>query len=249
MAAVPGPRPKRRLKNLVVDRVDLVWRGANVDNATGEGSHILLWKQHDPASDTISDVEGTPPSVDDDVKGERVPDEISKGSIPPPPPADAPVIDVQKAITDAVSVVKAEFEAQIAVEKAAREQVETELKEMREAEGERVIKSYAEKFAAVAPTEDLIPVLKAVNDPEAFEKLTTVLAAAAARVDATGKTAGLFAEIGVTKGSDASDELRAAAEKIAAEEHVSYAKAEASAMERNPALYRAYVTARSAERR
>lgn len=253
MPLTPRARAKTRLTKLSVDRVDLVWRGANNDPTTGEGSHILLWKQADNRSDIIPEVEGAPQSVENDVKGDPVPDndDIAKGSeIPPPPPANAPVIDIQKAIGDAVSVVKAELEGQIAVEKAAREQVETELNEMRNLEAERVMKAHAERFAAVAAPEDLIPVLKSVSDPEAFEKLTTVLAAAAARIDSasTVKTGGLFGEIGVSKGVEGVDELHAVAEAIVASEHVPYAKAEALAMERNPALYSAYVSARRTNR-
>lgn len=251
MPIVPRPKAKTRLKNLSIDRVDLVWRGANNDPTTGEGSHILLWKQADAASDIIPAVEGTPQSVESDVKGDSVPEDITKGSeIPPPPPADAPVIDITKAITEAVAVVKAELEGQIAVEKAAREQVETELNEMRGLEAERIMKAHADRFAVVASPEDLIPVLKSVSDPEAFEKLTTVLASAAARIDSASatKTAGLFGELGVSKGADGSDELHATAEAIVASEHVPYAKAEALAMERNPALYSAYVSARRTNR-
>lgn len=56
-----------KLRNLVINRVDLVDVGANLDMETGDGAHVLLWKRHDgdlPQSDPEPDPEPEPEDTD-----------------------------------------------------------------------------------------------------------------------------------------------------------------------------------------
>ena len=42
-----------KLKNLRIDRVDLVERGASMDKRTGEGAHVLLFKRDEPIQQAV----------------------------------------------------------------------------------------------------------------------------------------------------------------------------------------------------
>jgi hypothetical protein len=263
VAGAPKRKPRYTLAELVVDRVDIVGLGANLDPTTGEGSHILLYKSAAAApiaapvaaSDTMTDTEravsvhdeGT--NVDDTAPAQDTSDAQVDDT-----PAAEPAADTAKAApkarrstptADPADEVRKAYEAKLAAADARIEQVEKALADMRAAEVDRVMKGHAARFDTVAAGDDLVPVFKACADAGCFDQLVAVLDAAKARIDQSGNGAGLLGEIGTTKSApasgDATAELNALAERIVAEKGCSIEVARTEALERNPALYKAYM--------
>lgn len=322
----------RRLRQPRWNRVDLVHMGANYDPASGEGSHVVLFKAAPEPPKPVVVGEAGPEVIVPRAKGGIInPSQtwvISNG-VPPftyasgttanitlgltpkddaaaqpaggatitpkasaesaPSPGDKPVGDTPNApaatptepaaqaapVAEPVAaaapatvtpstepqpdtdIAKAlsDMRTELAVEKARADQVEMALREMRQIEAERVLTEHAKQFDAVAPVEDLMPILKAAAaaGPEAVAKFDEIFKAAAARITTVdtwskqaGSNFGLFDEVGTAKQANPNGALgeidSLAAELRKSDPNLSAEQARSRVLKQRPDLYKAYIS-------
>lgn len=164
--------------------------------------------------------------------------------------------DPKKSATSALEARVAEAEARSArLEKAWNERQAIEM--------DRVFKSKAEAFGALGDADTFAGILKACAgaDRDLYEKAEKALTVAAARVEGSVVSGGLFAEVGTTKsgsGSTGDDALRfgseggeliAKAREIAKELSITVEAATPEAIARFPHLYGEFMKSQTAPRR
>lgn len=241
---------KRRLRRLVIDRVDTVAAGAN------PGAHVTLWKRHDgqPAPEstpTINKGDSPMPDNDDaalaslaeaievakaearaealaDVASlapttEAEPEQIDKSALP---------VEVRKALDAA--------EAQAAEAIAKADAASAEAAALRDAEQARIYKAKGEALAAVGSADDVAAVLRALSgDADVYAKAEALFSTAAERLAKSD----LLAEAGHSRDTDLGTDLEAAIAKHVAE-GASRAVAITKALEADPTLYQSPLAAR-----